>query len=175
MRSVTACPSSPPAGCSTVAASLLRFEGQLSTFKAYDGKTACYRCLFPEPPPPGTVPSCAEGGVFGVLPGVIGSIQAAEAIKRGDVTTVIAGATENPLIEVAHIGFMNMRGLGSPRAGEGEGSACRPYDVDRNGFVLGEGAGAFIVEDLESAKARGARMFPAAITSPSWSTMHCRA
>jgi adenylyltransferase/sulfurtransferase len=44
-------------------------------------ETPCYRCLFPEPPPPGTVPSCAEGGVFGVLPGIIGSIQAVEAIK----------------------------------------------------------------------------------------------
>ena len=85
--------------------------------------------------------------------------EAAEAIKRGDVMAVIAGSTENPLIEVAHIGFMNMRGLGSPRDGEGDGSACRPYDVDRNGFVLGEGAGAFIVEDLESAKARGAKIY----------------
>jgi molybdopterin/thiamine biosynthesis adenylyltransferase len=44
-------------------------------------ETPCYRCLFPSPPPPGTVPSCAEGGVFGVLPGVIGAIQATEAIK----------------------------------------------------------------------------------------------
>ena len=85
--------------------------------------------------------------------------EAAEAIKRGDVTAVIAGSTENPLIEVAHIGFMNMRGLGAPRAGEGPGSACRPYDRDRAGFVLGEGAGAFVVEDLEQAKARGARIY----------------
>jgi len=85
--------------------------------------------------------------------------EAAEAIKRGDVTAVIAGSTENPLIEVAHIGFMNMRGLGAPRAGEGPASACRPYDQDRAGFVLGEGSGAFIVEDLESAKARGAKIY----------------
>ncbi len=85
--------------------------------------------------------------------------EAAEAIKRGDVTAVIAGSTENPLIEVAHIGFMNMRGLASPRDGEGPASACRPYDVDRAGFVLGEGAGAFIVEDLASATARGATIY----------------
>ena len=85
--------------------------------------------------------------------------EAAEAIKRGDVTAVIAGSTENPLLEVAHIGFMNMRGLAGPRDGEGPASACRPYDVDRAGFVLGEGAGAFIVEDLASATARGATIY----------------
>ncbi len=85
--------------------------------------------------------------------------EAAEAIKRGDVTAVIAGSTENPLIEVAHIGFMNMRGLGAPRDGEGPASTSRPFDLDRAGFVLGEGAGAFIVEDLEHAKARGATIY----------------
>jgi sulfur-carrier protein adenylyltransferase/sulfurtransferase len=59
--------------------SIFRFEGQLTVFYATDGP--CYRCLYPEPPPPGLVPSCAEGGVFGVLPGVIGCLQAVEAIK----------------------------------------------------------------------------------------------
>ena len=59
--------------------SIFRFEGQASVFAAKDGP--CYRCLYPEPPPPGLVPSCAEGGVLGVLPGVIGVIQATEAIK----------------------------------------------------------------------------------------------
>ncbi len=59
--------------------SIFRFDGQVSVFSAEHGP--CYRCLFPEPPPPGLVPSCAEGGVFGVLPGTIGSIQAAEALK----------------------------------------------------------------------------------------------
>ena len=60
--------------------SIYQWEGQATVFMP--GKeTPCYRCLFPSPPPPGTVPSCAEGGVFGVLPGVIGSIQATEAIK----------------------------------------------------------------------------------------------
>ena len=59
--------------------SIFRFEGQASVFCAADGP--CYRCLYPEPPPPGLVPSCAEGGVLGVLPGVIGTIQATEAIK----------------------------------------------------------------------------------------------
>ena len=59
--------------------SIFRFEGQASVFATKDGP--CYRCLYPEPPPPGLVPSCAEGGVLGVLPGVVGTIQATEAIK----------------------------------------------------------------------------------------------
>jgi molybdopterin/thiamine biosynthesis adenylyltransferase/rhodanese-related sulfurtransferase len=59
--------------------SILRFEGQVSVFWA--GKGPCYRCLFPTPPPPGTVQSCAEGGVLGVLPGIIGALQGMEAIK----------------------------------------------------------------------------------------------
>ncbi|MDQ3997318.1 MAG: molybdopterin-synthase adenylyltransferase MoeB [Gemmatimonadota bacterium] len=66
-------------GKPNVYGSIFRFEGQASVFAAADGP--CYRCLFPEPPPPGLVPSCAEGGVLGVLPGMIGTIQAAEALK----------------------------------------------------------------------------------------------
>ena len=69
--------------------SIFRFDGQASVFYAREGP--CYRCLYPEPPPPGLVPSCAEGGVLGVLPGVIGTIQATEAIK------LLAGIGE-PLI-----------------------------------------------------------------------------
>jgi adenylyltransferase/sulfurtransferase len=59
--------------------SIFRFDGQASVF--YPGRGPCYRCLYPEPPPPGEVPSCAEGGVLGVLPGLIGCIQATEAVK----------------------------------------------------------------------------------------------
>ena len=66
-------------GKPNVYGSIFRFEGQASVFGAKDGP--CYRCLYPEPPPPGLVPSCAEGGVLGVLPGVIGTIQAMETIK----------------------------------------------------------------------------------------------
>ena len=65
-------------GKPNVYASIYRFEGQASVFYAKQGP--CYRCLYSEPPPPGLVPSCAEGGVLGVLPGIMGSIQAAEAI-----------------------------------------------------------------------------------------------
>lgn len=65
-----------------VAASLLRFEGQISTFKAYDGKTACYRCLFREPPPPDLIPRCEEAGILGSVAGVLGTLQATETIKE---------------------------------------------------------------------------------------------
>jgi adenylyltransferase/sulfurtransferase len=67
------------AGKPLVYAAIFRFEGQATVFAQDDGP--CYRCLYPEPPPPGLVPSCAEAGVLGVLPGVLGSIQALEAIK----------------------------------------------------------------------------------------------
>ncbi|MDR2051544.1 MAG: molybdopterin-synthase adenylyltransferase MoeB [Deltaproteobacteria bacterium] len=66
--------------------SVFQFEGQASVFYAQEGP--CYRCLYPEPPPPGLVPSCAEGGVMGVLPGMVGIIQAGEAIK------LLVGSTE---------------------------------------------------------------------------------
>jgi adenylyltransferase/sulfurtransferase len=66
-------------GKPNVYGSIFRFEGQASVFATPDGP--CYRCLYAEPPPPGLVPSCAEGGVLGVLPGIVGSIQALEAIK----------------------------------------------------------------------------------------------
>jgi len=76
-------------GKPNVYGSIFRFEGQLSVFDARKGP--CYRCLYPDPPPPDLVPSCAEGGVLGVLPGVIGTLQAIEAIK------LLAGIGE-PLI-----------------------------------------------------------------------------
>ena len=66
-------------GKPNVYGSIFRFEGQATVFDARSGP--CYRCLFPEPPPPGLVPSCAEGGVLGVLPGTIGAIQATETLK----------------------------------------------------------------------------------------------
>ena len=68
--------------------------------------------------------------------------EAAELIRRGDVVAAIAGSTETPLHELVHIGFSNMRGMGTPREGDVEQSVSRPFDISRNGFVLGEGAGA---------------------------------
>lgn len=74
-------------GRPNVYGSVFRFEGQVAVFNHEDGP--CYRCLFPEPPPPGSVPDCAEGGVIGALPGIVGSMQALEAIK-------IIGKTGHP-------------------------------------------------------------------------------
>ncbi|WP_374467685.1 ThiF family adenylyltransferase [Ferrovibrio sp.] len=66
-----------------VTAAMLRFDGQLSTFKAHQGVPhPCYRCVFPEPPPPGSVPACSEAGVLGALGGVMGSLQALEVVKE---------------------------------------------------------------------------------------------
>ena len=77
-------------GKPNVYGSIFRFEGQASVFSTPDGP--CYRCLFPEPPPPGVVPSCAEGGVLGVLPGIVGTIQATEALKLAlGIGTSLAG------------------------------------------------------------------------------------
>ena len=85
--------------------------------------------------------------------------EAAEGIRRGDYVAALTGATENPLHELVHIGFSNMRGMGLPRPDEGLETVSRPFDKTRNGFVLGEGAGALMLEDLEFAKARGAKVY----------------
>ncbi len=67
-------------GVPNVSASVFRFEGQLSIYGTKEGP--CYRCVYPEPPPPGLVPSCGEGGILGVVPGVVGTLQATEVLKR---------------------------------------------------------------------------------------------
>jgi 3-oxoacyl-[acyl-carrier-protein] synthase II len=85
--------------------------------------------------------------------------EAAETIRRGDCIAVISGSTEAPLLEVAHAGFSNMRGMGLPRPGEAPQTVSRPFDATRDGFVLGEGAGSLFLEDLELAKARGAKIY----------------
>ena len=85
--------------------------------------------------------------------------EAAEAIRRGDCIAVISGSTEAPFIEAGHAGFSNMRGMGMPRPDEPIQTVSRPFDATRNGFVLGEGAGSLFLEDLELAKARGARIY----------------
>lgn len=81
--------------------SIYQFEGQVSVFCTDSGPS--YRCVFPEPPPPGTVPSCAEGGVLGVLPGIVGSIQAAEVLK------LLAGAGELLIGRLLLIDALSMR------------------------------------------------------------------
>src|SRR6202795_1353681 len=81
--------------------SIFRFEGQASVFATKDGP--CYRCLYPEPPPPGLVPSCAEGGVLGILPGLVGVIQATEVIK------LILGKGESLIGRLLLIDALNMK------------------------------------------------------------------
>lgn len=89
------------AGRPNVHGSVHRFEGQVSVFSAPGGP--CYRCLFPQPPAPGAIPSCVEGGVLGVLPGIIGSIQAAEVIKW------IVGAGTSLVGRLLHFDALTMR------------------------------------------------------------------
>src|SRR5664280_2856849 len=88
-------------GKPNVYASIFRFEGQASVFAAERGP--CYRCLYPEPPPPGLVPSCAEGGVLGILPGLLGVIQATEVIK------LILGSGEPLIGRLLLVDALNMR------------------------------------------------------------------
>ena len=88
-------------GKPNVYGSIFRFEGQASVFATKEGP--CYRCLYPEPPPPGLVPSCAEGGVLGILPGLVGVIQATEAIK------LILGKGEPLIGRLLLVDALNMR------------------------------------------------------------------
>lgn len=88
-------------GKPNVYASIFRFEGQASVFATKEGP--CYRCIFPEPPPPGAVPSCAEGGVLGVLPGLLGIIQATEVLK------LILGAGESLAGRLLLVDALTMR------------------------------------------------------------------
>lgn len=99
-------------GKPNVYGSIFRFEGQVSVFAADRGP--CYRCLYPAPPPPGMVPTCAEGGVFGVLPGVIGSMQAAETIKLilGEGTPLIGRLI---LFDALSMNFREIRLRKDPR------------------------------------------------------------
>jgi 3-oxoacyl-[acyl-carrier-protein] synthase II len=85
--------------------------------------------------------------------------EGAETIRRGDCIAVISGSSEAPIIEVGHAGFGNMRGLGSPRPGRPITDVSRPFDKTRDGFILGEGGASLFLEDLEHAKARGARIY----------------
>ncbi|MGA7459945.1 MAG: molybdopterin-synthase adenylyltransferase MoeB [Candidatus Korobacteraceae bacterium] len=88
-------------GKPNVYGSIFRFEGQASVFATKDGP--CYRCLYPEPPPPGVVPSCAEGGVLGILPGLVGVIQATETIK------LILGSGESLIGRLLMVDALSMR------------------------------------------------------------------
>lgn len=116
-------------GTPNVYGSIFQFEGQVSVFCTPEGPS--YRCIYPEPPPPGLVPSCAEGGVFGVLPGIVGSLQAAEVIK------LITGIGEPLvgrllLIDVLAMQFRTLRLRRSPDwpAGDPHPSGTRLVDYE---------------------------------------------
>jgi len=99
----------------------------------------------------------APGSACGT--GTVAIGEAAHVIRRGDCTAVIAGGAENCLLEWIHIGFEQMRALGNPRLGEPFATISRPFERTRNGFALAEGAASVILEDYESARARGARIY----------------
>ena len=99
--------------------SIFRFDGQVSVFGAPDGP--CYRCLFAEPPPPDLVPSCAEAGVLGVLPGIVGSLQALEAIKR------ILGVGESMVGRLLLVDALRMRFREIALRRDPECAACGPH------------------------------------------------
>jgi adenylyltransferase/sulfurtransferase len=118
-------------GTPVVSGAILRFEGQVSVFDARRGP--CYRCLFPEPPPPGAAPSCAEAGVLGVLPGLVALVQATETLK------LLAGVGEPLLGRLLQLDALEMR-FGEFQFGKdpgcpacGEGATLREL-VDYDGF-----------------------------------------
>ncbi len=124
--------------------SIFRFEGQVSVFKPYEGP--CYRCLLPEPPPPELAPSCAEAGVLGVLPGIVGSLQALEAIKLilGLGDPLVGRLLAYDALEVSFRSFKVRRDPHCPACGEGAqivigeyDDHCLPHAVLADGTVLG--------------------------------------
>jgi molybdopterin/thiamine biosynthesis adenylyltransferase/rhodanese-related sulfurtransferase len=124
--------------------SIFRFEGQVSVFKPYEGP--CYRCLLPEPPPPELAPSCAEAGVLGVLPGIVGSIQALEAMKLlldlGD--PLVGRLLAYDALEESFRNFKVRRDPNCPACGENAApiviaeydEQCLPHAVLADGSVL---------------------------------------
>jgi adenylyltransferase/sulfurtransferase len=134
-------------GKPNVYGSIIRFEGQASVF-SHDGGP-CYRCLFREPPPPGLVPNCAEGGVFGVVPGIVGSIQATEAIKLAlGLSDTLSGRLL--LIDVMRMRFRTIqiqRDPSCPACGTREITELIDYDAFC-GVVVPSGDGRGIDEDV---------------------------
>lgn len=139
-------------GRPNVHASVFRFEGQASVFGAPGGP--CYRCVYPEPPPPGAVPSCAEGGVLGVLPGLLGLVQATEALK------LLAGIGEPLvgrllLVDALTMSFRTLRLRRDPRCpacGTRELVALADYDQLCAGPRHGAGAPAPAVAEIGPAE-----------------------
>jgi molybdopterin/thiamine biosynthesis adenylyltransferase/rhodanese-related sulfurtransferase len=140
-------------GVPCVYGAILRFDGQAAVFDARRGP--CYRCLFPEPPPPGSVPSCAEGGVLGVLPGLIALVQATEALK------LVAGIGE-PLVgrflqyDALDLSFREFRFSKDPECPACSESPTLSELVDYEGFCgVGPASAAVAEEAAAEVAARG--------------------
>jgi len=159
-------------GKPNVYGSIFRFDGQASVFCTDEGP--CYRCLYPEPPPPGLVPSCAEGGVLGVLPGLIGVIQATEAIKLLlGVGDVLVGRVL--LVDALGAGFRTVRvrrNPACPACGTREIAELRDYDT-WCGAVPFEGVPEISARELVSRVDKGEQLQIIDVREPhEWELVH---
>jgi adenylyltransferase/sulfurtransferase len=151
--------------------SIFRFDGQASVF--YPGKGPCYRCLYPEPPPPGEVPSCAEGGVLGILPGLIGCIQATEAVKLilGKGEPLVGRLVLYDALAMAFREFRVRRNPKCPICGD-HPTIARLIDYDQFCGVRGQEAtpvsadGETTVDELKARLDRGERVFILDVRNP---------
>jgi sulfur-carrier protein adenylyltransferase/sulfurtransferase len=164
-------------GKPNVYGSIFRFDGQATVF--YPGRGPCYRCLYPEPPPPGEVPSCAEGGVLGVLPGLVGCIQATEAVKlilgRGE--PLIGRLLLYDALEMRFREFKVRRNPKCPMCGDNP-TIKQLIDYDQFCGVRGQepgpaahaagspGAGETTVEQLKQRLDRGEKVFILDVRNP---------
>jgi len=163
-------------GKPNVYGSIFRFDGQATVF--YPGRGPCYRCLYPEPPPPGEVPSCAEGGVLGVLPGLVGCIQATEAVKlilgRGE--PLIGRLLLYDALEMRFREFKVRRNPNCPMCG-GNPTIKQLIDYDQFCGVRGQeippaahvaapGLGETTVEQLKQRLDRGEKVFILDVRNP---------
>jgi adenylyltransferase/sulfurtransferase len=152
--------------------SIFRFDGQASVF--YPGKGPCYRCLYPEPPPPGEVPSCAEGGVLGILPGLVGCIQATEAVKLilGKGTPLIGRLLLYDALEMTFREFKVRRNPKCPVCGD-HPSVTKLIDYEQFCAVRGKeeapmatSSSEMTVEELKSRLDRGDQVFILDVRNP---------
>src|SRR6516162_6521895 len=158
-------------GKPNVYGSIFRFDGQASVF--YPGRGPCYRCLYPEPPPPGEVPSCAEGGVLGILPGLIGCIQATEAVKLilGQGSPLIGRLLLYDALQMSFREFKVRRNPRCPVCGD-RPTVTKLIDYEQFcGVGRGEAPAAAVdgettVEELKTRLDRGERVFILDVRNP---------
>jgi adenylyltransferase/sulfurtransferase len=153
--------------------SIFRFDGQASVF--YPGRGPCYRCLYPEPPPPGEVPSCAEGGVLGILPGLIGCIQATEAVKLllGQGSPLIGRLLLYDALQMSFREFKVRRNPKCPVCGE-QPTITKLIDYEQFCGMRGQetpapvaaGSDAITVEELKQRLDKGENVFILDVRNP---------